>query len=186
MMFLSFFLLLYPLFCFTEENRIPPLKETVFSQNGNYKVSVTAIYDEKSGHFWVRPISSIELQQKDKNGKFNILFKSITQNLFRPKLFAVNNSGYVLTLDDWDNSPSPRAVMIYNKIGEIILEKSFDDLINEFEVSEKTMLDNSVCCKSWWIAEKNIRVNGDSFYIKAGGGEFIIKPFENKYKIEFK
>lgn len=157
----------------------PPLTENSFSPNGKYKISVFAKNN------WQRPVSYRQLE-KFENGKWNILYKEENLHLYRPKLFAVNNKGFVIMFDDFDTSKSPRAVVIYDSFDREVISLGFYDLVSIVGQSENYFLIYALSGMGWWLSEKKITVENNTFSVGSANGKFyFIFDYKDEFKIKW-
>lgn len=149
-----FVLLFFTIFCNVLSSHWPTKIESSYSDNKLFKVTVQAEGD-LIPYYWTDSYSSILILDKKNNNNWQNIYKIKinTDGTFRPKFIFVNNDGRVITLDDWTNTPSLKAFVLYDISGAVICNYSLDYLINEiigvnnFKLSERTVRGR----KSWWI-----------------------------------
>src|SRR5438067_1814254 len=93
----------------------PPLTETYFSPNRLFRLVIEA------KDRWRTPVSTATLYRTSSK---EAVWSCDLPNFRRPRFVAVSNAGYTTTLDDWENTRTPNAAVVYDPTGRAVATHS--------------------------------------------------------------
>lgn len=143
--------------------RKPPLEETVSSPNGEFIFRCEAL------DRWRTPRSRGSLL-RGSSGDRDGVWRRILPHFLRPRVILVSDIGDVVTFDDWDQSPSPRSIVLFDKRGTQAKTFTFDDLVATTEIAGAEFVRNAKPGFGLWMSDQPRFAKGsDEVLIPAGG-----------------
>ena len=85
-------------------------------------------------------------------------------------------------IDDWINSPSPRALTLINARGKIIASYSFDALIAILQVSRRDVSSHATL-GVWLSAEPTISDDGATVHFKTAGRVLMMRVRDGRLTV---
>jgi hypothetical protein len=124
--------------------KAPPVRETIESPNRKYSFVVAALCDD-----WSTMKSTGTLLRGGRSGIE--LWGKVLPNRYRPRFVEVSGTGYTVTLDDWENTKSPNAIVIYDTEGTTIRTYSFNQLMEATGLDQTKVLAMAKPGLGWWM-----------------------------------
>jgi hypothetical protein len=92
---------------------------------------------------------------------------------YGPRLALVSDRGIVVLLDDWINVASPRAIVVLDRAGAVMVQHSFDDIVAAIGQSRAAVVDQAA--QGFWLAgNPEINRAGSHLSIPTAGGQLTL------------
>ncbi len=133
----------------------PPLRQTF--THAPYQLVISA------RDSWQTPLTTGQLYEGSA-----LRWQKDLPHEYGPRFALVSPAGQVLLLDEFINVASPYALTLLNPNGEIVMQRSFDDVQKALHLSPAALTRQAV--SGWWIsAPPRLSAQGDHALIKTGG-----------------
>ncbi len=108
----------------------PPLSQPYHSSDGRFEFVVSAV-----GGTWKHKKCTGTLYGPGPHGLRKFWQKQLP-HVYRPLLVHVSDNGYTITLDDWERVKSPRAIVVYDPLGNMVVQHSFEQILRTIKLDE--------------------------------------------------
>jgi hypothetical protein len=151
----------------TDAHVLPPARRSFTSPSGAFTLTVS------SADQWATPQAQAELVTTV-DGVRRSLWQQTLPAPLGPRRALVADTGAVVLLDEWRNSPSPHALLLIAPSGNILAHYSIDALITILGVTRKTVARHAQL-GIWLSSEHQWSRDGTALQLRAGGQVLLLQ-----------
>ena len=144
----------------------PPLVEVIASPSGNFRLEFHASQDAAL----LRATGVLFAVEGEESRK---LWQRLLPQEIRPRFALVSDQGTVLLFDEWINKISPMAIVLLDRTGEIVAQRSFDDIALALGV-KRSALPPKAKHGAWMSSKPRTTFDGSQVSVEAGGKTLVI------------
>jgi hypothetical protein len=145
----------------TDARVLPPARRSFSAPSGAFTLHIA------STDGWASPQAQAELLHTVDGAARRVWQQALPQPL-GPRQVLVADSGAVLMLDEWRNSPSPHALLLIAPGGGTLAHISIDSLVATLGVPRKTVASHARF-GTWLSSPPQWSPDGSSLRLQAGG-----------------
>jgi hypothetical protein len=154
---------------------LPPLRRDVASASGRFLLVVSS--DDQ----WRTPFARGELFER-RQGALQSLWRTDLPHVQGPRWVTVLDSGALILVDDWINSPSEQALTLISPKGHALARYSLDDLIRFLKVPPRRVTDQAR--HGLWLSTLPLLTgDGKEVEIQSAGKTFWIRLSDGKLRL---
>lgn len=144
----------------------PAATRVFLSPAGHYELTVS------SADNWRTPRGVAELAEISGNER-RLVWRQDLPHRMGPRTAVVTDSGTVVLIDEWINSPSPYALTVIDSSGKILAQYSLDQLIAALGVERRAISANARL-GIWMSAAPVLSADGAAIIFRTGGRRLTV------------